>query len=164
MGSSPGRMQSGRRSQSVNTKSKGLKVSRIAPFTPVQTNLENGSVFLFSSNFFRKNEQMLQLSLQLEIKYALIYLIGEWQDTYAHGYSRVFGKIGSKCILPAVARKCYSVVGEQQNTHDSYKLFPGAETTYLSRIFSMLSHFSIDRPHKIPQGCAIFFCNFFMIC
>ena len=45
---------------------------RISPFTPVETKLENGSVFLFSSNFFRKSEQMLQLSLQLEIEYVLI--------------------------------------------------------------------------------------------
>ena len=98
------------------TKSKDLKVSCISPFILVYTKLENGSVFLFLSNFFRKSEQMLQLLLQLEIVSVLIYLIGELQDTCALGYSRVFGKIGSKCILPAVAISAFCFEGAAKHT------------------------------------------------
>ena len=86
---------------------------------------------------------MLQLSLQLEIQYVQIYLIGEIQDTYAHGYSRVFGKIGSTCILPAVARKCFLFWGSSETHMIQYKLYSGTETTYISRIHVRISYTNI---------------------
>ena len=90
--------------------------------------------FSVSVKFHSEFEQMFQLSLQLEIPYVHIYLIGKLQDTYAHGYSRAFGKIGSTCILPAVARKCFLFWGSSETHMIQCTLYSGSETTYISRV------------------------------
>ena len=107
---------------------------------------------------------MFQLSLQLEIPYVHIYLIGTLQNTYAHGYSRAFGKIGSTCILPAVARKCFLFWGSSETHMIQCTLYSGSETTYISRVHVRILCTIIADQLKSNLGCEKKICKFFMIC
>ena len=104
---------------------------------------------------------MFQLSLQLEIPYVHIYLIGKLQDTYAHGYSRAFGKIGSTCILPAVARKCFLFWGSSETHMIQCILYSGSETTYISRVHVRILCTNIADQLKSILGCEKNFLSIF---